>query len=77
MWESRKLTQWIQNFGRKSKSNSSKQNQSLYHGGRGEKSKKATWLKKARPKRKCLYIRMYTFLANWEVRNKQKQATES
>ena len=40
MWESRKLTQWIQNFGRKSKSNSSKQNQSLYHGGRGEEAKK-------------------------------------
>ena len=29
-------------FGRKSKSNSSKQNQSLYHGGRGEEAKKAT-----------------------------------
>ena len=31
----------ILNFGRKSKGNSFKQNQSLYHGGRGEKAKKA------------------------------------
>ena len=32
MWKSRKSKQYIQNFGRKSKSNSSKQNLSLYQG---------------------------------------------
>ena len=45
--ESRKLKQYTQNFGRKSKSYWSKQNQPLYDGGRGKTPKKLNdWKKK-------------------------------
>ena len=48
MWKSRKSKRQIQNFGRKLKSISSKQDQSVYHGGLRKKSQKKLpdWKKK-------------------------------